>query len=88
MIRHEIFDKNLEEINHFNELADKTNISFRFGVNQFTEYKYDEFVSLFTGLRYNRNDTIETSEVKKDKNLIEKLYESVPSYKSKKKKHF
>jgi hypothetical protein len=84
-IRREVFAKNVKEINEFNELAERDNISFRLDVNQFTEYEYEEFVSLFTGLKADKNDTNELNDeaLKNRQVLIEKvLHDPAPSYKS------
>jgi hypothetical protein len=54
--RYEIFAKNLEEIEEFNQIAEAQNITFRLGINPFSELEYEEFISLYTGLMYNETE--------------------------------
>lgn len=67
--RFNVFAKNLREIEEFNERAESQNIPFKLGVNSFTELEYDEFVSIYTGLRYDSNMT-DTNEVNEKKPLF------------------
>lgn len=90
MYRYSVFKKNIREIEDFNRKADKDESSVRQGVNAFTELDYEEFVSLYTGLRGDVDPELvpANNSTKKKLPLLEKaLRQSVPSSKSKKRQN-